>query len=91
MLNCEYDIDDLNEIYRDLASEIGIENAHKVHGLLGLQQVYLPRKFLSSEAVSRKVIQGFTGYNYKELANQFGVTERHVRNIIQIHKEGMKK
>ena len=91
MSNCEYNIDDLNDVYRDIASEIGIENAHKMYSLLGKQQVYFPDRFLSSEAIKEKVVQEFTGYNYKELSKQYGVTERHVRNIIQIHKEGLKK
>lgn len=74
----------LPEQYREIANAIGFENFYKLSGLLGGATWYIPtQKSLMKDAIHLNVINDFTGYNYKELAIKYDLSERTIRNIIK--------
>ena len=80
---CAEDLDGLNDIYKDLAEEIGIENTLKVFDMFKGTQVSFPAKMYSKEYLHNKIINEFNGKNIKELAKKYGYSERTIRRIIR--------
>ncbi len=73
---------DLPETMQLLAEEIGVLGTLAVMRMLGGTRVYIP----SIESVQRKLrdamIRGeFTGYNCRELAKKYGLSETQILNI----------
>ena len=46
-------------------------------------QIYIPKAGERNSERNKKIYAAFTGNNYLVLAHQFGLTERHVRAIIE--------
>lgn len=78
------DIDDLEEPYSTLAEKLGLDVALEVIELFQGQQVYFPRVERVCNFARKKLIRSeFNGYNYHELAQKYGFTERYVRIICE--------
>lgn len=78
------DMDDLRDEQKRIADIIGIESYLKLSNALGGTTVYIAKV---SEIVERKnrderIRREFTGWNYKELALKYGLTETWIRNIV---------
>lgn len=77
-------------LYRDIAEVIGVENLVKLTQLVGGSTIYLPK----AESIVRpvrdaRIREEFNGYNHMELAKQYDVTERWVRQLCgEGHSEG---
>lgn len=76
-------IEDLDEPYSTVARELGIEAVYIMSAAFGGCQVYFPDlKYHCKEVIRQKIIDEFNGVNYKELAEKYHYTERHVRHIL---------
>ena len=80
---CAEDLDGLNDIYKELAEEIGIENTWKVYNIFKGTQISFPVSMYSSDYLHNKIINEFNGKNIKELAKKYGYSERTIRRIIR--------
>ncbi len=72
----------LSRVYKKLATEIGLENALKVHELFGGSQVNFPLKLFARDYTMAQIRSEYTGHNIQELAEKFGYSERWIREIL---------
>ncbi len=75
-------IENLRDIYKEIAIETDIETAIAIHKLLGGQQISFPKKFYCSDYVNSYIRKNYNGRNLRELARQFGLSERRIRQIL---------
>lgn len=75
--------DGFNNIYKELAEIIGIENAIKLNIIYGGQQVSFPKRIVSQDYCEKQIKLEYNGKNIKELAQKYGYTERWVYNILK--------
>lgn len=74
--------DDLPELYCLIANEIGFENTLKLAKLLGGSYIYFNKiESIERPLRDRHIREEFNGYNYKELAKKYNLTEIQIRNI----------
>jgi len=79
---------DLPESYQEIARVIGIENAVKLSEYLGGLSFYFPKlDGLLREKRDAAIRREFTGFNHKELARKYGLSEQQIRNIVQNGKD----
>lgn len=76
-------LEDLPEIYQEVARAMGLENTIRLSELLGGQLIYFPKldgviKRKRDEAIKKE----FDGANYRELARRYGITEQWIRRIL---------
>lgn len=76
-------IQDLQGEQRQIAETIGLEAYLKLVKIYGGTNIYIAKidKLLSIKR-DMEIVKRFTGYNYKSLANQYRLSERAVREII---------
>ena len=78
----------LQGVYKELAEIIGVEAAIAVYKELKGQQVTFPTRLYEHNYVIREVNLRYNGSNLKELAREFGYTERWIRTFIIKNSEG---
>lgn len=76
-------IQDLQGEQRQIAETIGLEAYLKLVKIYGGTNIYIAKidKLLSIKR-DMEIVKRFNGYNYKSLANQYRLSERAVREII---------
>lgn len=78
----DIEIKDLDEPYYQIAEKVGIDIAIEIAKMFQGSQVYFPKVETSCNPRRKELIRHeFNGYNYKELAEKYGFTERWVREI----------
>lgn len=75
--------DGLVDIYSQLVELIGVENTEKIYNTLKGQQIVFPMRLYKAEFISKEVKRRYNGRNLKELANEYGYTERYLRSFIK--------
>ncbi|ALA68822.1 hypothetical protein GT50_00465 [Geobacillus stearothermophilus 10] len=76
--------DDLPEPYYQMAKEIGVEATLKIAKLFGGTKIYLPKHDTALQTVrDRQIRKEYNGYNCKELAIKYNLTENWVRSIVR--------
>lgn len=81
------EIDGLNEVYRDIADELGIETALGIFRLFHGTQVSFPNRLFSKEYVRRAICREFNGKNARQLAKKYNYSERSVWRILKEEHE----
>lgn len=77
-------LENLSEIYRDIAEIIGIENSYKIYKEFKGSTITLTKRFYSQEYIEKEMIDKYReGYSIRELARKFDYTERWVREKIK--------
>lgn len=72
-------------IYRLIAQEIGVNNFLKLADILGGGSFYIPTRDKFTRVIrDEKIRQEFNGYNISELAKRYSITERWVRQILDM-------
>ena len=72
-------VSDMPEQYQQLARTIGVQNLLKLADEYGGDKPYIPKRdALLRVARDRLIKKQFTGYNAKELARYYGLTDRWV-------------
>lgn len=80
------EINGLNEVYREIANEIGIENARIIHKMFHGTQVSFPGRLYSKEYTHRAIIREYNGKNILKLAKKYDYSERSIWRIIRTSK-----
>ncbi|MBB6673002.1 Mor transcription activator family protein [Cohnella nanjingensis] len=76
--------EDLPDPYNNIALEIGVDQTMKIALRFGGTQVYFPKyDSVLSNARDRQIRKEYDGYNTKELALKFNLTENWVRSIVR--------
>lgn len=82
--------EDFSEFCRMIIDEIGINNFLKLLKITGGSNVYLPNLERGLyKARDRIIVKEFNGFNHKELAKKYNITENWVRQIV--HNQGDKR
>lgn len=80
------DLRGLNEIYRELADEIGIENTIIVFNLFRGTQISFPNRLFSKEYTHESIIKEYNGKNALQLAQKYNYSERSIWRILKSKK-----
>lgn len=75
------EVSGLNDIYKDLAELVGIENMEKIYTQYKGFQISFPKKLYHKDYVQEVVKEKYTGTNIQDLARKYGYTERWLRTI----------
>ncbi len=80
-------LNSLNDVYRDIADEIGIENAFAIYKLFHGTQVSFPNRLFSKEYIHRAIISEYNGNNVSQLAQKYNYSERSIWRILKETKQ----
>jgi Mor family transcriptional regulator len=81
-------LSDLPPQFENIADRIGLDKAKMLFEEFGGTSVYFPtEKMIYKEARDREIISEFNGFNHKELAVKYDMSESYVRSIINRHKK----
>ena len=69
---------DLDEEQQQVAELIGLDNYKRLGSVFGGLSIYIPK----ADAWERMAREEFDGYNFKELAGRYGLTEVRIRSIV---------
>ncbi|MFR4164039.1 MAG: Mor transcription activator family protein [Paraclostridium sordellii] len=85
----ELKISDLPPQFENIAIRIGIDITKVLFEEFGGTSVYFPtEKMIYKEARDREILSKFNGFNIKELAINYNMSESYVRAIIRQKKAG---
>lgn len=77
-----------NEDLAWLKEMIGQQLLEKIIDYAGGTQIYIPkRETIERPLRDKAVLQEYNGYNTKQLARKYGVTERTIRRIVNVSRE----
>ena len=80
------DFSGLNEVYREIADEIGIEKTVVIFNLFHGTQVSFPNRLFSKEHIHKAIIKEYNGKNVLQLAQKYSYSERSIWRIIKSGK-----
>jgi len=80
------DLAGLNDVYRDIADEIGIENALVIYKLFRGTQISFPNRLFSKEYTHKAIINEYNGNNVPQLAQKYNYSERSIWRILKSNK-----
>mgnify|MGYP001055654789 FL=1 len=75
--------DGLNDVYRDIADEIGVENTLAIYKLFHGTQISFPNRMFSKEYIHNAIINEYNGSNVPQLAQKYNYSERSVWRILK--------
>lgn len=82
-------ISDLPPQFENIANKLGIDKAKWLFEEFGGTSVYFPtEKMVYKESRDREILSKFNGFNIKELASKYNMSESYVRAIIRQKKTG---
>ncbi|SCJ46937.1 Uncharacterized conserved protein [uncultured Clostridium sp.] len=82
-------ISDLPPQFENIANKLGIEKVKWLFEEFGGTSVYFPtEKMIYKESRDREIFNEFNGFNIKELANKYNMSESYIRAIIRQKKAG---
>ncbi len=80
------DLCGLNDVYRDIADEIGVENTLAIYKMFRGTQVSFPNRLFSKEYIHDAIISEYNGNNVAQLAQKYNYSERSVWRILKTRK-----
>lgn len=80
------DLGGLNDVYRDIADKIGIENALEIYRMFHGNQISFPSRLFSKEYLHQAIVNEYNGENVKQLAQKYNYSERSIWRIIKSGK-----
>lgn len=80
------DFSGLNEVYREIADEIGIEKTVVIYNLFHGTQICFPNRLFSKEYTHKAIIKEYNGKNVPQLAQKYNYSERSIWRILKSAK-----
>ena len=80
------DLVGLNDVYKDIADEIGLENTLVIYRLFHGTQISFPNRLFSKEYTHQAIINEYNGNNVPQLAQKYNYSERSVWRILKNNK-----
>lgn len=77
------DLSGLNDVYRDIADEIGIENTIAIYRLFHGTQISFPSRLFSKKYIHNAIISEYDGKNVLQLAQKYNYSERTIWRILK--------
>lgn len=72
-----------NDIYREIADEIGVESTIAIYRLFRGTQVSFPGRLFSKEFIYESIVKEYDGKNIHQLAKKYNYSERSIWRIIK--------
>lgn len=82
------DLGGLNDVYRDIADEMGLENTLIIFKLFHGTQISFPNRLFSKEYTHQAILNEYNGKNVPQLAQKYNYSERSIWRIIKTKKAG---
>jgi len=79
----EQDLDLLHPVYRELCEKLGMNTAVELYQMFKGQQISFPVRLMDPEKVRQVIVQAYNGDNVRELARQYGYSEKSIRRLIK--------
>lgn len=73
---------DLSGVYSEIAEEFDVYTAYRIYQCFRGLQLTFPLRFYSNECIYQRIINEYNGSNVKEIAKEYGFSERRIRQII---------
>lgn len=74
--------------FENIAIELGIDKIKALFKEFGGTSVYFPtEKMIYKDARDREIVSEYNGFNHKELAAKYNMSESYIRAIINRHKK----
>ena len=80
------DLCGLNDVYRDIADEIGVENTLAIYQMFRGTQVSFPNRLFLKEHIHDAIISEYNGNNVAQLAQKYNYSERSIWRILKTKK-----
>ncbi len=80
------EIEGLNEVYKEIADEIGVENALVIYRMFRGSQVSFPSSLFSKEHIHKAIIAEYDGTNISQLAQKYNYSERTIWRVLKESK-----
>lgn len=80
------DLNGLNDVYREIASEIGIENTVVLYKMFHGTQISFPNRLFSKEHIYEAIKKEYNGKNAHQLAQKYNYSERSIWRILKGEK-----
>ena len=77
------DFSGLNDVYREIADEIGIENAVVIFNLFHGMQIAFPNRLFSKEYIHKAIVNEYDGKNVLQLAQKYNYSVRTIWRILK--------
>lgn len=77
------DFGGLNEVYREIADEIGIEKTIAIFNLFHGTQISFPNRLFSKEYTHHAILKEYNGKNVSQLAQKYNYSERTIWRIVK--------
>ena len=77
------DLVGLNDVYKDIADEIGLENTLAIFKLFHGTQISFPNRLFSKEYIHNAIIKEYDGSNVPQLAQKYNYSERSIWRILK--------
>lgn len=77
------DLVGLNDVYKDIADEIGLENTLVIYRLFHGTQISFPNRLFSKEYTHQAIINEYDGNNVPQLAQKYNYSERSIWRILK--------
>ncbi len=77
------DLSGLNDVYKDIANEIGLENTLIIFKLFHGTQISFPNRLFSKEYTHKAIISEYNGTNIPQLAQKYNYSERSIWRILK--------
>lgn len=79
----ENDFELLNNVYRDIADQLGMDTAIEIYKMFKGQQICFPVRLFNPSRIQQIIVQEYNGSNIRELAKRYDYSEKSVRRIIK--------
>ena len=81
------DLSGLNDVYKDIADEIGLENTLIIFRLFHGTQISFPNRLFSKEYTHKAIKSEYNGTNVPQLAQKYNYSERSIWRILRSVKK----
>lgn len=71
----------LHPVYREISEKLGLDAAKELYQMFKGQQISFPVRLLDPQKVQEVILQKYNGSNVRELARQYGYSEKSIRRI----------
>lgn len=73
----------LNDIYREVSEQLGMDIAMSIYQMFKGQQISFPVRFFNPSKIQQIIVQEYDGTNIRTLAIKYNYSEKTVRRIIK--------
>lgn len=73
----------LNNVYREISENLGMDVAISIYKMFKGQQITFPTRLFNPKRIRNNIIQEYDGTNIKMLATKYDYSEKTIRRIIK--------